>query len=136
MAGDLLALSVSLAPCTIGYAEIGARLEPRLAEHGGTGEHPYRGWIGEYAGEEFTAASRAATVQLDELAADGRSERRLDELTEVFRTATRLETDFWQQGLDSADGVVRSSAAAGGAPGPGRRARRRAPRARCAASRG
>ena len=103
MAGDLLDLSVSLAPCTIGYAEIGARLEPRLAEHGGTGEHPYREWIGEYAGEEFTAASRAATVQLDELAADGLSERRLDELTEVFRTATRLETDFWQQALDSAD---------------------------------
>ena len=25
----------------------------------------------------------------------------LDELTEVFRTATRLEIDFWQQALDS-----------------------------------
>lgn len=108
MAGDLLDLSVALAPCTIGYAEIGAHLRPRLAEFGGAragdnhSEHPYREWIGEYSGEEFTAASRAATAQLDALAAGGLSERRLDEITEVFRTATRLETDFWQQALDIA----------------------------------
>lgn len=99
MAGDLLDLSVALAPCTIGYAEIGARLQPRLTEHGG--EHPYREWIGEYSGDEFTAASHAAVAQLDALSEGGLSDRRLDELTEVFRTATRLEIDFWQQALDS-----------------------------------
>lgn len=108
MAGDLLDLSVALAPCTIGYAEIGARLQPRLAEFGGAeddgaGQHPYGEWISEYSGKEFTAASRAATAQLDALAEGGLSERRLDELTEVFRTATRLEADFWQQALDSAN---------------------------------
>ena len=99
MAGDLLDLHVALAPCTIGYAEIGARLQPRLAEHS---DHPYREWIAEYSGEEFTTASRAAVAQLDALTAGGLSDRRLDELTEVFRTATRLEADFWQQALDSA----------------------------------
>lgn len=98
MAGGLLDLHVALAPCTIGYAEIGARLQPRLDEHD---DHPYAEWISEYSGEEFTAASRAAAAQLDELAAGGLSDRRLDELTEVFRTATRLESDFWQQALDS-----------------------------------
>ncbi|WP_291080974.1 TenA family protein [Dietzia sp. UBA5065] len=96
MSGDLLDLHVALAPCTIGYAEIGARLQPGLS-----GDHPYREWIAEYSGEEFTAASRAAIDQLDRLAAGGLSDRRLDELTEVFRTATRLESDFWQQALDS-----------------------------------
>ncbi|WP_010539816.1 TenA family protein [Dietzia alimentaria] len=100
MAGDLLDLHVALAPCTIGYAEIGARLQPRLAEHS---DHPYREWIAEYSGEEFTTASRAAVTQLDALTAGGLSDRRLDELTEVFRTATRLEADFWQQALDSAN---------------------------------
>ena len=100
MAGDLLDLHVALAPCTIGYAEIGARLQPRLAEHG---DHPYREWIAEYSGEEFTTASRAAIAQLDALTAGGLSDRRLDQLTEVFRTATRLEADFWQQALDSAN---------------------------------
>ena len=99
MAGDLLDLHVALAPCTIGYAEIGARLQPRLAEHS---DHPYREWIAEYSGEEFATASRAAVAQLDALTAGGLSDRRLGELTEVFRTATRLEADFWQQALDSA----------------------------------
>lgn len=109
MVGTLLDLSVALAPCTIGYAEIGAALEPRLAEYGAVGAtgdarsgHPYGEWISEYSGEEFTAASRAAIAQLDALSGGGLSERRLDELTEVFRTATRLESDFWQQALDSA----------------------------------
>lgn len=96
MAGDLLDLHVALAPCTIGYAEIGARLQPGLVE-----SHPYSEWISEYSGSEFTAASQAAIAQLDELAAGGLTERRLDELTKVFRTATRLEIDFWQQALDS-----------------------------------
>ena len=104
MAGDLLDLSVALAPCTIGYAEIGALLRPRLAGFAGDAGHPYREWIEEYSGEEFTAASRAAIAQLDALAAGGVSGRRLDELTEVFRTATRLEADFWQQALDSVGG--------------------------------
>ena len=106
MAGDVLDLHVALAPCTIGYAEIGARLQPRLTEHGGPDgegdEHPYAEWISEYSGAEFTAASRASSAQLDELAAGGLTERRLDELTAVFCTATRLEADFWQQALDSA----------------------------------
>ena len=101
MAGDVLDLHVALAPCTIGYAEIGARLQPRLAEQGGQDEHPYGEWIAEYSGVEFTAASRAAIEQLDVLAGGGLTDRRLDELTDVFRTATRLEIDFWQQALDS-----------------------------------
>jgi thiaminase/transcriptional activator TenA len=96
MAGDVLDLHVALAPCTIGYAEIGANLLPRLG-----GEHPYAEWISEYSGAEFTAASHAAIAQLDQLAGGGLTDRRLDELTEVFRTATRLEIDFWQQALDS-----------------------------------
>lgn len=107
MAGDVLDLHVALAPCTIGYAEIGAHLAPRLDEYGGNGDqggggHPYGEWIAEYSGPEFTAASRAAIEQLDLLAGGGLSDRRLDELTDVFRTATRLEIDFWQQALDSA----------------------------------
>ena len=101
MVGDVLDLHVALAPCTIGYAEIGARLQPRLAEQGGQDEHPYGEWIAEYSGVEFTAASRAAIEQLDVLAGGGLTDRRLDELTDVFRTATRLEIDFWQQALDS-----------------------------------
>lgn len=109
MAGDLLDLQVALAPCTIGYAEIGRALAPAL-EH--TPDHPYRDWIQEYAGEEFQGAAREATARLDaistgplsenQLSGNQLSPQRMAELIEVFRTASRLEADFWQQALDAA----------------------------------
>ena len=59
-AGDLLDLHVALAPCVIGYAEIGRNLAPDGVD--ALGDHPYREWIGEYAGEAYqgVAAARAA----------------------------------------------------------------------------
>lgn len=94
--GDLLDLTVALAPCAIGYAEIGTRLAPVLEE---VPDHPYREWIAEYAGEEFQQAAQQASAQLDVLAARSLTEHRFGELARIFRTATRLETDFWQQAL-------------------------------------
>lgn len=47
-AGDLLDLHVALSPCVIGYAEIGRALSPDGVA--ALGDHPYREWIGEYAG--------------------------------------------------------------------------------------
>lgn len=98
--GDLLDLHVALAPCVIGYAEIGARL---AAEIGPALEsHPYREWIGEYAGEAFQAVARDARRHLDELAARAMTERRFADLAALFGKASRLEADFWQMGLDGA----------------------------------
>ncbi|APX33905.1 thiaminase II [Brachybacterium sp. P6-10-X1] len=96
--GGPLDLEVALAPCTIGYAEIGTRLAPRL--HGAR-DHPYRDWIGEYAGADFQGAARAAREHLDAQADGPLLARRFQELVDIFRTATRLETAFWQQALDS-----------------------------------
>lgn len=98
--GDLLDLHVALAPCVIGYAEIGARL---AAEIGPALEnHPYREWIGEYAGEAFQSVARDARRHLDELAARAMTERRFADLAALFGKASRLEADFWQMGLDEA----------------------------------
>lgn len=98
--GDLLDLHVALAPCVIGYAEIGARL---AAETGPALEsHPYREWIGEYAGEAFQSIARDARRHLDELAARAMTERRFADLAALFGKASRLEADFWQMGLDGA----------------------------------
>ncbi|MBN9439212.1 thiaminase II [Bosea sp. (in: a-proteobacteria)] len=98
--GDLLDLHVALAPCVIGYAEIGARL---AAEIGPALEnHPYREWIGEYAGEAFQSIARDARCHLDELAARAMTERRFADLAALFGKASRLEADFWQMGLDGA----------------------------------
>lgn len=100
-AGDLLELHVALAPCVIGYAEIGRALAPRgLAALGA--HHPYREWIGEYAGDAFQTAAAAARRHLDDLAARAMTERRFGELAALFGKASRLEADFWQMGLDAA----------------------------------
>lgn len=99
-AGDLLDLHVALAPCVIGYAEIGNNLTPDGVA--ALADHPYREWIGEYAGEVYQGVAAAARKHLDDLAARSMTEQRFDELVAVFAKASRLEADFWQMGLDSA----------------------------------
>ncbi|MDU0341166.1 thiaminase II [Bosea rubneri] len=98
--GDLLDLHVALAPCVIGYAEIGARLAAAIGP--ALESHPYREWIGEYAGEAFQNVARDARRHLDELAARAMTERRFADLAALFGKASRLEADFWQMGLDGA----------------------------------
>lgn len=100
MSGDLLDLHVTLAPCVIGHAEIGATLAPRLAERE---DHPYAEWIGEYASDGFQAASRAAIARLDTLSDGTVAPERFARLVTVFRAATRLEADFWQQAINAAE---------------------------------
>ncbi len=97
-AGDLLELHVALAPCVIGYAEIGRR----LASDGVSVDHRYREWIAEYAGDDYQSVAAAARRHLDDLAARAMTEHRFGELVALFAKASRLEADFWQMGLDSA----------------------------------
>ncbi|MDD0977185.1 thiaminase II [Pseudomonas fontis] len=99
-AGDLLDLHVALAPCVIGYAEIGRNLTPEGVE--ALAEHPYREWIGEYAGPGYQSVAAAARKHLDELASRSMTEQRFEELAASFAKASRLEADFWQMGLASA----------------------------------
>lgn len=95
-AGDLLDLHVALAPCVIGYAEIGRALAPRAAGP----DHPYREWIGEYAGEAYQEIARAARAHLDALAVNAMTEARFGALARIFATASRLEADFWSMALE------------------------------------
>jgi thiaminase (transcriptional activator TenA) len=99
-AGDLLDLHVALAPCVVGYAEIGRKLAPDGVDK--LGDHPYREWIGEYAGGVYQDIAAKARRHLDDLAARAMTERRFVELAALFGTASRLEADFWQMGLDAA----------------------------------
>jgi thiaminase/transcriptional activator TenA len=93
-AGDLLDLHVALAPCVVGYAEVAAGLAP--AARG----NPYREWIESYAGAEYREVARAAVARLDRLSAERGGEPRFPALAETFRTATRLEAEFWAMGLE------------------------------------
>ncbi|HAL69116.1 thiaminase II [Pseudomonas fulva] len=98
-AGDLLELHVALAPCVIGYAEIGQSLAACI---GNLDAHPYREWIGEYAGAGYQAVAAAARAHLDSLAARSMTDQRFAELAAIFAQASGLEADFWQMGLDMA----------------------------------
>ncbi len=103
MAGDLLDLLVALAPCVLGYAEIGTWLaaDPACDR---TDKNPYRDWIETYAGVEYQELAQGTLAQLDRVAArrlgaEPTAAPRWAGLAETFRTATRLEIGFWDMGL-------------------------------------
>jgi thiaminase/transcriptional activator TenA len=100
LSGDLLDLHVALAPCVIGYAEIGLALDrdPNTRRDG----NPYADWIAMYAGAEYQAVARDAAAFIEALAARRGALARLDSLIRTFGEATRAEIAFWQQGLDAA----------------------------------
>lgn len=99
-AGDLLDLHVALAPCVVGYAVIGQALSPQgTAALAG---HPYGEWIADYAGEGYQAVAARARDHLNDLAARSLTDSRWPDLVATFATASRLEADFWQMGLDAA----------------------------------
>lgn len=98
-AGDLLDLHIALAPCVIGYGEIGAALAAEGAAR--RAENPYREWIEMYAGAEYQQVARAAIETIERLGERRGGEARFDSLARTFAMATRLEADFWQMGLDA-----------------------------------
>jgi thiaminase/transcriptional activator TenA len=96
--GNFLDLLAALAPCVMGYGEIGARLVPV------PDDHPYADWIATYAGDDYQQVCRDAGALFD-----GAVARRLGDnptatpgwnrLCHRFTTATRLEVAFWDMGL-------------------------------------
>lgn len=96
--GDFLDLLAALAPCVLGYGEIGARLAREAAP--GT---PYADWIATYAGEDYQRTCRSVGALLDAAVAGRLGDAptllpRWGELSARFRTATRLEAAFWGLG--------------------------------------
>ncbi|EEE38232.1 TENA/THI-4 family protein [Rhodobacteraceae bacterium KLH11] len=96
--GDLLDLLAALAPCVMGYGEIGTRLASEATSQ------TYRDWINTYAGAEYQGACKAVGELLDQaltrrIGADFETSPRWDRLCRTFQTATELEANFWQMGL-------------------------------------
>jgi len=101
MCGDLIDLYAALAPCSIGYAVIGKTLLE--ASDTVLDGNPYASWINLYGGEEFqTYVTEGAAHFNEHLSEIDINSRRGQGLVDVFRTATRMEVAFWQQGLDAA----------------------------------
>ena len=102
LAGDLLDLQTALAPCIVGYAEIGRELagDPATRLDG----NPYRVWIETYAAADFQQVAADHERQMQTLAARAGGDARFASLRQTFRQATRLETAFWEMGLHPPDG--------------------------------
>ena len=97
--GDFLDLLAALAPCVLGYGEIGARLK------GSDG--PYVDWIDTYGGGDYQALCHDVGALIDgalvhRLGPDWAALPRFARLSERFTTATRLEVGFWDMGLAGA----------------------------------
>ncbi len=97
--GDFLDLMAALAPCVLGYGEIGARLK-------GAGG-PYRDWIETYGGAEYQDLCREVGGLIDaglahRLGPGWAELPRAEMLSQRFATATRLEIGFWEMGLRGA----------------------------------
>ena len=96
--GNFLDLLAALAPCVMGYGEIGARLGPV------PDDHPYADWIATYAGDDYQQVCRDAGALFDgavarRLGDDPTATPAWDRLCHHFTTATRLEVAFWDMGL-------------------------------------
>lgn len=98
--GDFMDLLAALAPCVMGYGEIGLRLRANA-----TPDNPYRDWINTYAGADYQAACQNVGALIDSavlrrLGPDANKTPRWAELSGRFATATRLEVGFWGLGQE------------------------------------
>lgn len=97
--GDFLDLMAALAPCVMGYGEIGLRLAASKSE-----DTPYADWISTYADPEYQSVCSTVGEMIDAAV-----ERRIGDLSNSprrlalqkrFTKATELEVGFWQMGLN------------------------------------
>lgn len=99
--GDFLDLMAALAPCVMGYGEIGLRLAGSK-----TPDTPYAAWIATYADPGYQAVCARVGAMIDAAVArrvgDLPQSPRAAALQDRFGRATKLEVGFWQMGLDGA----------------------------------
>ena len=99
--GDFLDLMAALAPCVMGYGEIGARLGREASSD------TYRPWIDTYAGDEYQGLCRDVGAMIDaaltrRIGQDFVASPRWPTLSGRFAMATTLEVGFWDMGLAGA----------------------------------
>ena len=97
--GDMVDLLATLAPCVMGYGEIGLRL------HHSDHATDYADWIKTYSGTDYQDVCIAVGQLIDtachrRLGKDPAASPRWPLLQQRFNMATKLEAGFWQMGLD------------------------------------
>lgn len=96
--GDLLDLLAALAPCVMGYGEIGSHLAATKSSD------VYAEWINTYASPEYQQVCKDVGVLIDgavarRLGANPMTSPRWTVLQARFAMATQLEVSFWEMGL-------------------------------------
>ncbi|MEM7732949.1 MAG: thiaminase II [Pseudomonadota bacterium] len=96
--GDLLDLLAALAPCVMGYGDIGTYLA------GVKTSDTYADWINTYAGADYQSQCENVGALIDaaahrRLGADPTTSSRWAALHARFAIATKLEVGFWDMGL-------------------------------------
>ncbi len=93
--GDFLDLMAALAPCVLGYGEIGKRL--------GASQYSsvYEKWITTYAGKDYQSLCVEVGTLIDNaviirLGGNYTSIGKFRELSQKFKIATLLEKNFWE----------------------------------------
>ena len=95
MSGSLAELYAAIAPCLMGYGEIGKRIK----SEGFIVGNPYQPWIDVFSSDEFQAITAQNEAQINVLLAQA-SPTEADKFQRLFNTAARMEVNFWQQALD------------------------------------
>ena len=99
--GGFLDLMAALAPCAMGYGEIGLALASEASSDA------YRPWIDTYAAEEYQEVCAGIGAMIDSALEERLGPRFADApcwstLCDTFRTAAELEAGFWDMGLQAA----------------------------------
>ena len=97
MSGTLVELYAAIAPCLMGYAEIGQHLKDKTT----ITNNPYQPWIDTFTSDRFQAVTAQNEAFINQLLAQT-SLAQQPKLQKLFDTATRLEINFWQMALELA----------------------------------
>lgn len=95
MSGSLAELYAGIAPCLMGYGEIGQRLKAL----GWADNNPYQKWIAVFASAEFAQVTANNEAQINALLLDANPQQ-ANKFQQLFNTSARMEINFWQMALD------------------------------------
>ncbi|AOF52138.1 thiaminase II [Rodentibacter caecimuris] len=96
MTGGLAELYAAITPCAVGYAQAAYYITthyPRLPNN------PYQSWIDVYSSADFQQAAAETADFLTSLC-QSLNPTQFTHIQNIFTTATRMEINFWQMGLD------------------------------------
>nr|XP_018261804.1 phosphomethylpyrimidine kinase [Kwoniella dejecticola CBS 10117]OBR83962.1 phosphomethylpyrimidine kinase [Kwoniella dejecticola CBS 10117] len=100
--GDILDLYMAVASCLVGYGEVGLWLKSQVEKGEAKLEgNLYKRWMEDYSGADFLRAVERGIENLERrVAEDPPNEARLARLTAIWHECVRLESAFWDMGLN------------------------------------